>query len=130
MLLPLTRCANKYHLAALPTRLSTTSFSMEEAPWLPYHFALCFPCPHSFLLPFTTPLKHTSSRCASPNPLQYLIVQHGGSAFETVPLSPLQWLGCVGAGAASLLVRRGLTLLKLPAEHEAAQRLAAGPKGA
>lgn len=41
---------------------------------------------------------------------QALIVQFGGDAFGTRPLTPPQWAACVGFGALGLLVRRGLLL--------------------
>ncbi|GLC59183.1 hypothetical protein PLESTB_001458000 [Pleodorina starrii] len=40
--------------------------------------------------------------------LQYLIVQYGGEAFSTTPLTAAQWALCGGLGAASLLVRQVL----------------------
>jgi hypothetical protein len=47
--------------------------------------------------------------------VQVLIVQHGGAAFSTVPLTAGQWAGCVGLGASALLVRRALLPLPAPA---------------
>jgi hypothetical protein len=44
---------------------------------------------------------------------QVAIVQFGGRAFSTVPLTPAQWGACVAMGAASLLVRAGLRLVPL-----------------
>ncbi|KAG1672246.1 hypothetical protein FOA52_002948 [Chlamydomonas sp. UWO 241] len=43
--------------------------------------------------------------------LQVAIVQAGGAAFQTVPLTPLQWSMCCGGGAATLLVRRALSAI-------------------
>lgn len=40
--------------------------------------------------------------------LQVAIVQCGGTAFHTTPLTGAQWLACTGAGALTLLVRQGL----------------------
>ncbi|GLI63669.1 hypothetical protein VaNZ11_006707, partial [Volvox africanus] len=37
--------------------------------------------------------------------LQYVIVQYGGEAFNTTPLTAAQWALCCGLGAATLLVR-------------------------
>lgn len=48
--------------------------------------------------------------------LQYFIVQYGGEAFNTVPLSGPQWAMCVGMGALGLVVRAGLSAIQLPSE--------------
>ncbi len=40
--------------------------------------------------------------------MQVAIVQYGGSAFQTAPLTPAQWAACVGLGATTLLVREAL----------------------
>ncbi len=48
--------------------------------------------------------------------LQYFIVQYGGEAFNTVPLSGPQWAMCVGMGALGLVVRAGLSAVQLPSE--------------
>ncbi len=45
--------------------------------------------------------------------LQYAIVQYGGEAFSTTPLTPAQWALCAGLGAGSLLVRAGLRGVKV-----------------
>lgn len=41
--------------------------------------------------------------------LQYLIVQHGGLVFNTLPLDLSEWAICVGFGVGSLVVRDMLT---------------------
>ena len=46
--------------------------------------------------------------------LQVAIVEFGGRAFSTVPLSATQWGVCVAFGATSLLVRAGLRLVPTP----------------
>eukprot|EP00955_Chlamydomonas_euryale_P009946 106923-Chlamydomonas_euryale.AAC.3 len=38
--------------------------------------------------------------------LQVVIIEAGGAAFQTVPLSASQWGMCTGIGATTLLVRR------------------------
>ncbi|KIY93087.1 hypothetical protein MNEG_14875 [Monoraphidium neglectum] len=43
--------------------------------------------------------------------LQVAIVELGGRAFSTVPLSATQWAACIAMGATSLLVRAGLRLV-------------------
>lgn len=43
---------------------------------------------------------------------QALIVQFGGDAFGTRPLTLQQWAACIGFGALGLLVRRGLLYLQ------------------
>ncbi|KAI8463798.1 MAG: hypothetical protein J3K34DRAFT_526699 [Monoraphidium minutum] len=43
--------------------------------------------------------------------LQFAIVEFGGRAFSTAPLTPTQWAVCIGFGATSLLVRAGLRLI-------------------
>jgi len=42
-----------------------------------------------------------------------LIVERGGTAFQTVPLPGDLWLACLGLGATTLLVRAGVVLLVL-----------------
>ncbi len=51
--------------------------------------------------------------------LQALIVQFGGEAFSTHPLSWQQWGACVGIGALGLLVREVLLLVRLPTKAAA-----------
>ena len=43
--------------------------------------------------------------------LQVAIVQYGGQAFSTVPLSPEQWAFCAAVGSSTLLVRELLRRL-------------------
>ncbi|GIL87786.1 hypothetical protein Vretifemale_15830, partial [Volvox reticuliferus] len=47
--------------------------------------------------------------------LQYIIVQYGGEAFNTTPLTAAQWALCGGLGAATLLVRGLLRGIKVGA---------------
>ena len=42
---------------------------------------------------------------------QVIIVQFGGDAFGTRPLTAAQWAACLSFGALGLLVRRGLLLV-------------------
>lgn len=46
--------------------------------------------------------------------LQVFIVQFGGPAFQTVPLSASQWAACVGLGATTLIVRSALRKVPVP----------------
>jgi hypothetical protein len=48
--------------------------------------------------------------------LQALIVQTGGPAFHTTPLSADQWTLCVGLGALTLGVRASLRHVKLTSD--------------
>lgn len=50
----------------------------------------------------------TAAGAAPLRVLQVAIVQCGGRAFSTVPLSGSQWAVCVGFGALTLLLRQGL----------------------
>lgn len=43
--------------------------------------------------------------------LQVLIVQYGGRAFSTVPLTPEQWAFCAAVGSSTLVVREVLRQL-------------------
>ena len=52
--------------------------------------------------------------------LQALIVQFGGEAFSTHPLSWQQWGACMGIGALSLIVRELLLLIRVPDKEVAA----------
>ncbi len=52
--------------------------------------------------------------------LQAVIVQFGGEAFSTHPLSWQQWGACVGIGALSLFVRQLLLLIRVPDKAAAA----------
>ena len=52
--------------------------------------------------------------------LQALIVQFGGEAFSTHPLSWQQWGACLGIGALSLIVRELLLLIRVPDKAAAA----------
>lgn len=45
--------------------------------------------------------------------MQALIVQFGGDAFQTVPLSPSQWGLCVGLGSLTMGVRSVLLKAKV-----------------
>ncbi|EFJ47877.1 hypothetical protein VOLCADRAFT_60940 [Volvox carteri f. nagariensis] len=49
--------------------------------------------------------------------MQYFIVQYGGEAFSTTPLTAAQWALCCGLGAASLGVRGLLRGVKLAGER-------------
>ena len=44
--------------------------------------------------------------------LQICIVQFGGTAFATVPLSLSQWGTCIGFGGVSLLIREGIRRIR------------------
>eukprot|EP01026_Neomeris_dumetosa_P031185 TRINITY_DN24753_c0_g1_i10.p1 TRINITY_DN24753_c0_g1~~TRINITY_DN24753_c0_g1_i10.p1 ORF type:complete len:1101 (+),score=168.83 TRINITY_DN24753_c0_g1_i10:61-3303(+) len=53
--------------------------------------------------------------------LQFLIVQFGGDAFQTVPLGPQLWAVCLGFGALSLVVRQ--ILLKIPPFNDSSLKI-------
>ncbi len=82
---------------------------------IPHHFiCACHPMLPCLCFPTCVP-NHARLMCSSRRTVQVLIVQYGGSAFQTVPLDGDQWAACIGAGAATLLVRRALlTLDDLP----------------
>ncbi len=43
--------------------------------------------------------------------MQVIIVQYGGEAFNTQPLTVAQWAACAGFGALGFLVRTALLLI-------------------